>query len=101
MWTVIRRLSLGFGLILLASVILLISDRHQRISGAQRIPRVAIFQCASQPVLDESVAGIKESLAAAGYVQGKNIDLIQINDENDFATANVTPRQIIERQFQL
>jgi ABC-type uncharacterized transport system substrate-binding protein len=99
MWTVIRRLSLGFGLILLASVILLISDRHQRISGAQRIPRVAIFQCASQPVLDESVQGIKESLAAAGYVHGKNIDQRQFNAQNDMATANAIAKQIIEGQF--
>jgi ABC-type uncharacterized transport system substrate-binding protein len=96
---VIRKLSLGFGLILLASVILLISDRHQRTSGAQRIPRVAIFQCASQSVLDDSVRGIKESLAAAGYVHGKNIDLRQFNAENDMATANAIAKQIIDGQF--
>lgn len=96
---VIRRLSLGFGLILLASVILLISDRHQRTPGAQRIPRVAIFQCASVSVVDDSVQGIKESLAAAGYVHGKNIDLRQFNAENDMATANAIAKQIIEGQF--
>lgn len=96
---VIRKLSLGFGLILLASVILLISDWHQRTPGAQRIPRVAIFQCASQSVLDDSVRGIKESLAAAGYVHGKNIDLRQFNAENDMATANAIAKQVIEGQF--
>jgi ABC-type uncharacterized transport system substrate-binding protein len=96
---VIGKLSLGFSLILLASVILLISDRHQRTPGAQRLPRVAIFQCASVSVVDDSVQGIKESLAAAGYVHGKNIDLRQFNAENDMATANAIAKQIIEGEF--
>src|SRR5262245_6123867 len=99
MWTLIRRLSLGFGLIFLASLILLVSDRHQRISGAQRIPRVAILQCASQPILDDAVQGIKDSLAAAGYVHGKNIDIRQFNAENEVATANAIAKQIIEGEF--
>lgn len=97
----IKNLSLGFFLISAASAILLISDWREHRPAARRIARVAIMQCASQPVLDEGVQGIKESLAGAGFIDGKNISIRQFNAENDVPTANAIAKQITDGQFDL
>ncbi len=88
MWQTIKSLSAGFFLISAASATLLVSDWRARRPAAGRMPRVAIMQCASQPVLDEGVQGIKESLAGGGFIDGKNISIRQFNAENDVPTAN-------------
>lgn len=43
--------------------------------------------------------GIKDALAAAGFVHGKNIRIEQFNAENEVATANAIARQITQGQF--
>lgn len=95
----VRKLSLGCGLIFLVSATLLLSDWHPRTSAGGRIPRVALFQCASQAILDEGIQGIKDALDAAGFTDGKNIHIQQFNAENEVATANAIAKQITEGQF--
>ena len=97
---VFKRLLLGFLLIFVASSVLLFSDLGQR-RGGRRIPRIAIFQCASAAVLDDGVRGIKEALARAGYTHGKNISLREFNAENDMPTANAIAKQLTDGQFDL
>ena len=92
---------LGFLLIVVASSVLLFSDLGQRRGDGMRIPRVAIFQCASVAVLDDGVQGIKEALARAGYGHGKNISLREFNAENDMPTANAIARQLTDGRFDL
>ena len=55
----VRRLSLGVTLIVLASAVLLLSDRERRATGASagRVSRVAIVQHASSAPIDEGVQG--------------------------------------------
>lgn len=96
-----RRLALGMSLILCAAAILLFSDLDRRRAGGARIPRVAIFQCASAAVLDDGVQGIREALAQAGFVDGKNIVLRSFNAENDMPTANAIAKQISDGSFDL
>ena len=72
MWTVIRKLLLGFSLIILASAILLISDWHQRKPVGGKTPRVAIVQHSATAVLDEGVLGVLDGLTANGLVDGQN-----------------------------
>src|SRR5262244_188560 len=94
MWLVIKRLSLGTFLIGLLSWVLLVSDWHQRTSGAQRIPRLAILVYSSQPVLLQGFEGALEALKDNGFVDGQNLVLRQYNAEGDIGTVNTIARQI-------
>jgi ABC-type uncharacterized transport system substrate-binding protein len=98
---VLQRLALGCSLIAIASGVLLFSDLGQRRAGGTRMPRVAIFQCASVPVLDDGVQGIQEALTRAGYVNGKNVEIRLFNAENDMPTANAIARQVTDGSFDL
>ena len=87
MRTAIQRLSLGIVLILLVCGILLVSDWNRRSTAKHKIPRVAVLQFSSRPLLDEGVAGIIEGLKARGFVPGQTIQMQEFNAQNDFATA--------------
>ena len=89
----IQRLSLGFALIALSSAVLLISDWGQRKGNTARIPRVAIVQHASQPVLDDGIRGMLDALAAEGFIDGRNIAVQRFNAENDLHAFNANRRQ--------
>ncbi len=91
---VFKRLRLGFLFIVAAASVLLFSDLGQR-RGGRRVPRIAIFQCASAAVPDDGVQGIKDALARVGYAHDKNISLREFNAENDMPTANAIARQPI------
>jgi ABC-type uncharacterized transport system substrate-binding protein len=101
MWMVIRRLLLGFSLIILASAILLISDWHQRRSVGGKIPRVAIVQHSAAAALDEGVRGVLDSLKANGLIDGKNISIERFNADNDFAVANAIAEQVVAARFDM
>jgi ABC-type uncharacterized transport system substrate-binding protein len=101
MLTVIRKLSLAFSLIILASVILLISDWHQRRAGGGKIPRVAIVQHSSHTALDEGVRGVLDGLAANGLVDGQTISIRRFNADGDLAVANAIAGQVVAAGFDL
>ena len=101
MRTVIQRLSLGFVLIALSSAVLLISDWGQRKGNTARIPRVAIVQHASQPVLDDGSRGMLDALAAEGFIDGRNIAVQRFNAENDLPTANTIARQVTTGEYDM
>jgi putative tryptophan/tyrosine transport system substrate-binding protein len=101
MRTVIQRLSLGFVLIALSSAVLLISDWGQRKGNTARIPRVAIVQHASQPVLDDGIRGMLDALAAEGFIDGRNIAVQRFNAENDLPTANTIARQVTTGEYDM
>ncbi len=101
MWTVLRRLSLGVGLIVLSSAILLISDWHQRRTVGGKIPRVAIVQHSATAVLDEGVLGVLDALTANGLIDGKNISIERFNADGDFAVANAIAEQVVAAGFDM
>jgi ABC-type uncharacterized transport system substrate-binding protein len=92
----IKRLLPGVGLIILAALVLLVSDLPQRGPSGDSLPRIAIFQFASRPVLDDCVAGAIEGLQAKGLVADRDIKVQFYNAENDLPTANGMARNIIE-----
>jgi len=100
-WSGARRLALGVTLIALASAVLLLSDRSQRASTAAHIPRVAIVQHASTPVLDEGVRGMIDGLAERGFRDGSTIRLSTYNAQGDLATGNAIARQVTTGEFDL
>ncbi len=103
---ILKRLSLGICLILLASGVLLVSDLKRRTVGKTSsktatvvksptsIPKVALFQFASRPILEEGVQGIKEALKQNGFEDGVNIQIKPFNAENDLPTANSIAKEI-------
>jgi len=97
----LRRLALGFVLIALSSGVLLISDLGQRTGSRGHIPRIALVQHASQPLLDEGVNGILDALAAQGFVDGKNVNIQRFNAENDLPTANTIARQVTTGEYDM
>jgi ABC-type uncharacterized transport system substrate-binding protein len=96
-----KRLSLGVVLIAAASSVLLVSDWNQRRSGRGELPRVAVFQHASQPVLDEGIEGTLAALEALGFRDGETISLRHFNAENDLPTANAIATQLTNGEYDM
>ena len=103
MFDSLKRLSLGFALIAVASGILLYSDLRSR-NRLQRRPnqgavekqfQVALVQHASQVVLDDGVRGVIEALAARGYSDGGKLRLRRYNAEADLPTANSIAKDVV------
>ena len=69
----VRQMLLGLVLIVLASSVLLLSDLDRRKVRLLGAPRVALLQYASQPAIDESVSGMIDGLAEAGFIDGESI----------------------------
>lgn len=98
---VVKRLALGVFLIALAIGVLLLSDWNRRSDSRQVIPRVAILQHASQPVLDEGVHGILQGLAVGGFKDGETVTIQRFNAENDTPTENAIAREVTDGRFDL
>src|SRR6266478_4775762 len=94
-----RHLILGFCLMGATASILLYSDWSQRRTGGGHLPRIAVLQHASQAALDEGVKGMLDSLADAGFVDGKTAIIKKFNAENDLATANANKNRGIKHVF--
>jgi len=101
MRNVIGRVWLGVVLILLVSSVLLVSDWRQRSAGRGKVPRIAIFQYASRPIMDDGVGGAMEALAARGYIDGKTLQITRYNAENDLPTANNIARTIVDGGYDM
>jgi putative tryptophan/tyrosine transport system substrate-binding protein len=94
----LSRLALGMIFIALASAVLLLSD-SKLLRGAKKLPRIAVVQHASTPVLDEGVRGMVDGLAAEGFVHGETADLVMYNAEGDVTTANTIAQDVVNGDF--
>ena len=101
MLDVVKRLALGLFLITLAIGVLLFSDWNRRSESRQAIPRIAILQHASQPVLDEGVHGMLLGLAEGGFKDGETVAVRRFNAENDTPTENAIAREVTDGRFDL
>lgn len=101
MLNVLKRLSLGILLIFLAALGLLISDWNRRTGARQHIPRVAVLQHASTPILDVTVEGMIDGLAKEGFVEGKTISYQHYNSEGDISISNSIAKEIVAGNFDL
>jgi ABC-type uncharacterized transport system substrate-binding protein len=98
------RLWLATFLILVASGILLLTDRGRprgvATSGpdsepSRRVRTVALFQHVSEAIMEEGVRGVVAGLAASGFEDGRTIRVRRYNAEGDAATSNAIAREII------
>jgi putative tryptophan/tyrosine transport system substrate-binding protein len=97
----IKSLALGFLLIFLAALSLLVSDWNRRTGDRQHIPRVAILQHASTPVLDDTIRGMIDGLAKGGFVEGKTISYQRFNSEGDISLSNSIAKNIVAEDFDM
>jgi putative ABC transport system substrate-binding protein len=95
-----ERLALGLTLIGAVSAVLLVSDWRSR-SAARGLPRVAVFQFASRPLMEEAVNGAIAGLAARGFRDGETVRLQRFNSENDLPTANSMAKAILDARFDM
>jgi ABC-type uncharacterized transport system substrate-binding protein len=103
--TVIRRLALGLGLIALASAILLVADRGHRTTAAPAatpaMHHIAVLQHANTPVLDDSVRGTLDALAARGYRKGETLQVDSFNAQGDMAMGVTIAKQLASGGYDL
>ena len=97
----VKRLWLGFLLIVLASVILRFTDREQRRASAAAVLRVAILQHASTPVLDDGIRGTLEALAERGYTDGGRVKIDRFNAQGDMPTGIAIAREVTTGAYDL
>ena len=86
MFDSLKRLSLGISLIVLASVVLLLSDAPRRTKLIREpdsqtgqptrsiVIKVAMMQMVSQLIIDEGAAGVLEGLKETGFVEARRPD---------------------------
>jgi ABC-type uncharacterized transport system substrate-binding protein len=106
MFSFIKNTWLGLTLILLASALLLLSDLKHRNPAEKRtaevrLPRIAIMQWTSTPLIDDSVTGIVEGLKQQGFEQKKTADIHFFNSSGDTATANVMAREMASGNYDI
>ena len=108
MFLVLKRLSLGLGLIALCAAVLLASDLRSRKaqtaaqkSGQPAVRKLALLQHASQPVLEDGIKGMLLGLAEKGFVEGKNISIRRFNAEGDMPTANTIAKGITDGTYEM
>jgi putative tryptophan/tyrosine transport system substrate-binding protein len=97
----IKSLGLGFLLVFLAALVLLISDWNRRTGDRQHIPRAAILQHASTPLLEDAVRGMIDGLAKEGFVEGKTITYRRYNSEGDISVSNSIAKEIVAGNFDM
>jgi len=97
----VRRLALGFTLIVAASAVLLVSDLGHRTAGAAAAPRIAVLQHASSTLLDDGVQGLLDGLREQGFVDGQTIRIDRYNAFGDMATGVAIARQVTTGDYDL
>lgn len=98
---VLKRLSLGFALIALASAVLLLSDLGRRTAVARTVPRIGLLQHASTLLLDEGTRGAIDGLAENGFIDGKTIVIDKFNAEGDISVGNSMAKQMVNARYDL
>jgi putative tryptophan/tyrosine transport system substrate-binding protein len=98
---VLKRLSLGIVLIVLASAVLLLSDLGQRTATAGSMPHIGLLQHASTLLLDEGTRGAIDSLAENGFIEGKTIVIDKFNAHGDISVGNSIAKQMVNAHYDL
>jgi putative tryptophan/tyrosine transport system substrate-binding protein len=98
---VLKRLTLGVLLIVLASSALLLSDWGRRTTKAHSIPHIGLLQHASTMLLDEGTRGAIDELAKRGFVDGKTIVIDQFNAHGDIAVGNSIAAEMVQARYDL
>ncbi|HRW96833.1 MAG TPA: ABC transporter substrate-binding protein [Bacteroidales bacterium] len=101
----LKDLWLAVTLILAATVILLLSDRQQRLQSdrehAEAFPDIAIMQINSTSLLDAHVEGVISRLKEKGYYAHDGSNVRRFNPQGDFSTANSIAGDIVNGPYKI
>ncbi len=86
-----NRIAIAAIFIVAVAAIAMYSVRHQT---PDKVPTIAIFNLVSYPILDASVAGIKDELASQGYV-GDKVRFIEINANGQMQLLNAYAQELL------
>jgi putative ABC transport system substrate-binding protein len=67
----------------------------------EKVVVIGMMTIASHPSLDNIQKGVKDSLAAAGYVDGENLKIIEGNAQGDIATLTTIAQQFLDEKVDL
>jgi ABC-type uncharacterized transport system substrate-binding protein len=98
---VLKRLALGLFLIAGAAAVLLVSDWRHRVPAPEELPRVALFQFATRPLMDECMRGVTDALALQGFVEGSSVQFQRYSAENELPVASAIAHAIADGGFDL
>ena len=98
---VVKRLALGFVLIVLASTVLLLSDVERRTAAARSMPHIGLLQHASTLLLDDGTRGAIDALAENGFVEGKSVVIDKFNAHGDISVGNSIAKQMVNARYDL
>lgn len=108
MFDALRRLSLGFTLILVAAATLLLTDLGSRknantMSGVtkQKTLRIALVQHSSIKAHDDGASGTIEALAQRGYAEGACVHIKRFNAQADPGTASAIAKQVTTGEYDI
>src|SRR5262249_30386152 len=100
-----RRLSLGVGLIVAASAVLLFSDpvvkTRSKTADGKKMLKVAVANFSSTMTLEEGQRGLLDGLAEEGFIDGQTMEVKLFNAETDRATAVAIAKDVVSRDFDL
>lgn len=104
MVTLLKNFGLAVLLIIIASGILLISDREQRRDNQDaaiigNFPRIAIFQINSTLVLDTHISGIIDRLKTEGLFESSGSNVKLFNAHGDIPMANTIANQLVNGPY--
>jgi len=98
---VVKRLALGFVLIVLASTVLLVSDVGRRTAATRSMPHIGLLQHASTLLLDDGTRGAIDALAENGFVEGKSVIIDKFNAHGDISVGNSIAKQMVNARYDL
>ena len=70
-------------------------------AASTEIMKVGMMKLVSHPALDAEQQGVKDALAAAGFVDGENLEIIEANAEGDIATLSTIAQQFLDEEVDL
>ncbi len=88
MRTFLKNTWLGLALIAACAAILLASDWSRMVKPASDLSVISVFQFSPRDLLNESVQGCLDRLAARGFREGRQIAVRRYDADADLATAN-------------
>lgn len=72
------------------------ADEAAAEAPAGDLPMVGMMKLVSHPALDAEQAGVKDALAAAGYIPGETVEILEANAEGDIATLTTIAQKFVD-----
>ncbi|MCB0131593.1 MAG: ABC transporter substrate-binding protein, partial [Caldilineaceae bacterium] len=65
------------------------------------LPVVGLMKIVSHPAMDAEQQGVKDALAAAGFIDGETVTILEANAEGDIATLSTIAQKFVDDEVDL